>query len=345
MRSGRRRVDVSRMRLDLCHSAVIDRMSSQYNLKSGFTKIERSSVLKFDLVDLRIFLSAVEGGSLTAAAAKNNIVVAAVSARLKKMEEAFELPLLERTGRGIRTTLAGDLLARHARQVLTSAHLVETELSNFAQGRGGQIRFLSNTNMLAEHMPAVMGRFLTVHPDIGITVSDKPSLEVVPLLRNGDADIGIVAASADMTGLERWRFVPDKLVLVAPLNHSLGSSLDFSRILDQRLIGLQKTVALSQFLRRKAVELGRDVVMRMRMDGFEGVCRMVESGAGVAVVPETAALRYAHFINYAILRIDEDWADRELYVCVRSADALPGHARKFLAHLLAYADEFQQSNT
>lgn len=333
------------MRLDLCHSAVIDRMSSQYNLKSGFTKIERSSVLKFDLVDLRIFLSAVEGGSLTAAAAKNNIVVAAVSARLKKMEEAFELPLLERTGRGIRTTLAGDLLARHARQVLTSAHLVETELSNFAHGRGGQIRFLSNTNMLAEHMPAVMGRFLTAHPDIGITVSDKPSLEVVPLLRNGDADIGIVAASADMTGLERWRFVPDKLVLVAPLNHSLGSSLDFSRILDQRLIGLQKTVALSQFLRRKAVELGRDVVMRMRMDGFEGVCRMVESGAGVAVVPETAALRYAHFINYAILRIDEDWADRELYVCVRSADALPGHARKFLAHLLAYADEFQQSDT
>lgn len=343
--SGRWRVDVSRKRLDLRHSAGIGGLSSQYNLKSVFTKIESFPALKFDLIDLRIFLSAVEGGSLTAAAAKNNIVVAAVSARLKKMEEAFELPLFERTGRGIRTTLAGDLLARHAREVLTSAHRVETELSNFAQGRGGQVRFLSNTNMLAEHMPSVMGRFLTAHPDVSITVSDKPSLEVVPLLRNGEADIGIVAASADMTGLERWRFVPDKLVLVAPRDHSLASSLDFSRILDQRLIGLQRTVALSQFLRRKAVELGRDVVIRMRMDGFEGVCRMVESGAGVAIVPETAALRYAHFMDYAVLRIDEDWADRELYVCVRAADALPTHARKFLAHLLAYVDEFEQSVT
>ncbi|NKX17117.1 LysR family transcriptional regulator [Ochrobactrum pseudogrignonense] len=56
--------------------------------------------MKFDLVDLRIFVSAIEGGSLTAAAGQNNIVVAAVSARLKKLEESFNLKLFERTGRG-----------------------------------------------------------------------------------------------------------------------------------------------------------------------------------------------------------------------------------------------------
>lgn len=298
--------------------------------------------MKFDLVDLRIFLSAVEEGSLTAAATKNHIVVAAVSARLKKLEEAFGLPLFERTGRGIRPTLAGDLLARHARQVLTSAHRAESELSDFAQGRSGQVRFLSNTNMLAEHMPTVMGRFLTAHPDIGISISDKPSLEVVQLLRNGEADIGIVAASADMTGLQRWRFVPDKLVLVTPRNHSHLSGMEFSQILDERMISLQKSVALSQFLRRKAVELGRNVVIRMRMDGFEGICRVVESGAGVAIIPESAAIRYAQFMNYDVLQINEDWADRELYVCVRAEEQLPSHAKKFLTHLLTYVDEFER---
>jgi DNA-binding transcriptional LysR family regulator len=295
--------------------------------------------MKFDLTDLRIFLSAVEGGSLTAAAAQNNIVVAAVSARLKKLEESFDLPLLERTGRGIRPTLAGDMLARHARQVLSSAQRIEIELSNFSHGRSGNIRFLSNTNMLAEHLPAVMGRFLAEHPDISISVADKPSLEVVALLRNGEADIGIVAASADMSGLERWRFVPDRLVLVVPKDHALLDATDFSRVLSERMITLQQKVALSQFLRRRAVELGRDVDIRMRMDGFEGICAMVAQGAGVAIVPESAALRYGRFMDFRIVQILDDWADRELYLCVRKEEHLPHHGKKFLAHLLSYVSE------
>lgn len=295
--------------------------------------------MKFDLTDLRIFLSAVDGGSLTAAAAQNNIVVAAVSARLKKLEEAFNLPLFERTGRGIRPTLAGDMLARHARQVLNSAQRIEVELGNFSHGHSGSIRFLSNTNMLAEHLPAVMGRFLATHPDISISVADKPSLEVVSLLRNGEADIGIVAASADMTGLERWRFVPDKLVLVVPSNHALRDATDFSRVLNERMITLQQKVALSQFLRRRAVELGRDVDIRMRMDGFEGICAMVANGAGVAVVPESAAHRYGQFMDFRVVQILDDWADRELYLCVRKQEQLPNHGKKFLEHLLSYVND------
>lgn len=295
--------------------------------------------MKFDLTDLRIFLSAVDGGSLTAAAAQNNIVVAAVSARLKKLEEAFNLPLFERTGRGIRPTLAGDMLARHARQVLNSAQRIEVELGNFAHGHSGSIRFLSNTNMLAEHLPAVMGRFLATHLDISISVADKPSLEVVSLLRNGEADIGIVAASADMTGLERWRFVPDKLVLVVPSNHALRDATDFSRVLNERMITLQQKVALSQFLRRRAVELGRDVDIRMRMDGFEGICAMVANGAGVAVVPESAAHRYRQFMDFRVVQILDDWADRELYLCVRKQEQLPHHGKRFLEHLLSYVND------
>lgn len=341
-----RRADVATMkmaRLDLCHSAAVDDLGSQFIPQADFTKGELLGAMKFDLADLRIFLSAVEGGSLTAAAAQNNLVVAAVSARLRKLEEAFDLSLFERTGRGIRPTLTGDMLAQHARRVLDDARRIEVELCDFAYGRRGQVRLPSNTNMLAEHMPVVLGRFLAANPDISVSVKDKPSLEVVSLLKNGDADIGIVAASADMTGLERWRFVPDRLVLVVPPEREFGELLsgpvEFSRILDFRLIGLQEDVALSQFLQRHAVELGRDLKLRMRMDGFEGVCRMVECGAGVAVVPDSAARRYQRFMDFRVLEIGDGWADRELYLCVRSEAELPRFAQKLLAHLRAYVAE------
>lgn len=294
--------------------------------------------LKFDLTDLRIFLSAVDGGSLTASAAQNNIVIAAVSARLRKLETGFGLALLERTGRGIRPTLAGDMLARHARRVIEEARRAEAELSEFAHGRSGRVLVLSNTNMLAEHMPMALAPFLAANPDISVSVADKPSMEVVSLLKNGDAHIGIVAASADMTGLERWSFVPDQLVAVVPQNHPLSGSVDFSRLLDFQLIGLQEQVALSQFLRRQATELGRNINSRMRVDGFEGSCRLVEGGAGVSVLPQSAAARYQQFINLRIVPLSDPWAFRELYLCVRNVSELPNYAVKLLDHLKRYPE-------
>lgn len=294
--------------------------------------------VKFDFIDLKLFLAAIDGGSLTAAAAQNNVVVAGVSTRLRRLEQAFDLELFERTGRGIRPTLAGQMLARQARKVMDDARRIEVDLGEFAYGRSGRVRLLSNTNMLAEHLPQVLGSFLAKNIDIDVTVEDRPSFEVVNMLRNGDADIGIVASSADTTGLERSRFIDDQLVLVVPHDFEpIADGVDYAAILGFPMIGLQEKTALSQFLKRLANELGHDLRCRMRSGGFEAICRMVESGAGVAIVPKTAALRYATFMQLRILQIGEDWAKRELYLCFRSRSQLPGYAVELLRHLQDYA--------
>jgi DNA-binding transcriptional LysR family regulator len=260
---------------------------------------------------------------------------------LRRLEEGFKLELFERTGRGIKPTLAGDMLARHARKLVEEARRVETELDGFADGRRGRVRLLSNTNMLAEHMPKALGTFLAANPEISVNVVDKPSFEVTAMLKNGEADIGIVAASADMAVLERWRFVPDKLVVVTGRDFPLPAErMNFSHILDFRMIGMPENAALSQFQRRLARELGREVDVRMRLDGFESICRMVECNAGIAVVPETAALRFAKIMDLRIVEIAEGWADRELYLCVKNEAQLPGYARKLLHHLNDYAASF-----
>jgi len=65
------------------------------------------TALRFDLTDMRLFLTVVERGSLTRAAQAINLALACVSARVSGMEFAFEAPLLERNRRGVRTTAAG----------------------------------------------------------------------------------------------------------------------------------------------------------------------------------------------------------------------------------------------
>ncbi|RWX81619.1 LysR family transcriptional regulator [Neorhizobium lilium] len=295
---------------------------------------------KFDLIDLKIFVAAVDRGSLSAAAAANNIVVAAVSTRLKRLEKAFNLELFERTGRGIRPTLAGDMFARQARKVLDDARRIDVELDAFAEGHSGTVRLLSNTNMLSEHMPQALGPFLQQNPDIFLSVKDKPSHEVVNLLKDGEADIGIVAASADMSELQRWRFVSDRLVLIVPTNVLMEGPTSFSSILDYPVIALQEKVALSQFLRRLANELGRRPNIRFRCESFEALCHMVSFGAGVGIVPESAAERYGQRMAFQTFAIVDAWAERELYICVRNEAQLPGFARKLLEHLLIYVHEY-----
>ncbi|WP_163063587.1 helix-turn-helix domain-containing protein, partial [Acinetobacter baumannii] len=70
--------------------------------------------MRFDLIDLRLFFLVVEAGSITQGAAQANMALPSASARLRGMEEAIGLPLLERGRRGVRPTPAGDALMHHA---------------------------------------------------------------------------------------------------------------------------------------------------------------------------------------------------------------------------------------
>jgi DNA-binding transcriptional LysR family regulator len=69
--------------------------------------------------------------------------------------------------------------------------------------------------------------------------------------------------------------------------------------------------------------------------GFEAICRMVEAGVGVGIVPEPAALRCARTMQIAVVEIADEWALRQLAVCVRSSEELPRHAQQLVDALRA----------
>ena len=321
-----------------------------------FTKSEMASRMKFDLTDLRIFLTVMETGSLTAAAARCNVVTAAVSARMRKLEDTFGLTLFERKGRGIRPTLAAVSFVGDARQLLLDATRFEQRLSGFAEGHGSTIRVISNTNMLSEHMPQVLGAFLAANPSVNIQLEDRPSLEAVRLLREGHVELAIVAAPADMDGLERFRFVPDRLAVVVPQGFEPADQkgdpgadrredrrgdrrpgLHFAQVIAHPIIGPGETAALNRFMHRRATELGRTINIRVQVPGFEAQCRMVAAGAGLAIMAESAALRFSTGLAVRVAPLAEDWAERELYVCTRYSRELSAPARRLYDCLGSYA--------
>jgi len=96
-----------------------------------------------------------------------------------------------------------------------------------------------------------------------------------------------------------------------------------------------KGVALQEHLAGHAARLGKRIKARVRLRSFEAVCGMVERGLGVAVVPESAALRCQKSMAIRRVRLSDAWAARQLTICMKCFDDLAPYAQRLVEHLRA----------
>jgi DNA-binding transcriptional LysR family regulator len=292
--------------------------------------------MRFDLTDLRLFVQVAENSSITQGADRANMALASASARIRGMEEALGVSLLERGPRGVKPTPAGRALIHHAHVVLQQLERMRGELAKYAQGLKGHVRLLSNTIASTEFLPQALAAFLAHHPTIDIDLEERPSHEIVQAVAEGFADVGVVIDTNDLAKLETFPFATDRLVLIASRDHPLSrrERLAFHEVLGEEFVGLSRGSALQDTLGRQASLAGRPLKLRVRLSGFDAICRMVEHGAGVAVIPETAT-RFRRRSAIKVVQLTDAWALRTLVICVRRFDELSEHARHLVEHLKA----------
>src|SRR5215208_4790338 len=291
--------------------------------------------VRFDLVDLSLFRHVVEAGSITHGAERAHLALAAASTRIRQMEEALGAALLTRGRQGVTPTQAGRTLLQHARTILSQAERLREDLGAYAGGSAGQVRVLSNTNALTEFLPETLSAFLAAHPNVSVDLEERLSDEIVGLIAEGVADIGIIAGTVDAGRLTTYPFRSDRFVLVVARDHPLAeqSKIGFADVLDYDFGGLDRASALQRFLAGKASRIGRPLRLRVQLRSFDAVCRMVEAGVGLGIVPETTARRAARTTAIIPVELEDAWAARDLTLCIRSLKDLPPSARQLVEHL------------
>jgi len=291
--------------------------------------------MRFDLADLNLFRHVVEARTITGGAERANLALAAASTRVRNMEEALGAALLVRGRQGVTPTPAGRTLLAHARAILRQAERLREDLGAYAGGLAGHIRVLSNTNALTEFLPEALSSFLAAHPQVSVDLEERLSDEIVGLIAEGVADIGIVAATVDVSTLETYPFRKDRFVLVVARDHPLAErrKISFTQVLQHDFVGLDRASALQRFLADKAAKSGRSLRLRVQMRSFDSVCRLVECRVGIGIVPETTARRLSRTMAIAVVALTDPWAERDLTICIRSLAALPIYARQLVQHL------------
>jgi DNA-binding transcriptional LysR family regulator len=272
-----------------------------------------------DLDSLALFVRAAEMRSLTKAAEASHIGLAAASRRIALLEHKFRTTLLERSPKGVELTPAGHALLVQAKTVLMQINQLQVDMSDFASGREGALRLMANTSVMTEDLPGHLAQFLEIHPDVRLVIEERWSDEVVRAVLASEADIGIILEGSQIDGLKVFPYLTDRLSVVLPEKHPLAAieTLHFADILEFEVVALEAGSSMMRLLAKQAIVAEQPLRLRVQVRSFEAVCRMVQSGLGIGVLPYLAAKTMAQSMGLIAKPFSDDWAERQMLVCIK----------------------------
>jgi DNA-binding transcriptional LysR family regulator len=291
--------------------------------------------MHYDLTDLRLFLHVGETRNLTRAAERSFLSPPAASMRIKQLEENFHTPLLLRQAKGVQLTPAGERMLEHIRLVFNELECMHSAMQPFASGVKGRVRLLANSTAASTFLPGALSAFLAAHPDIDIELAECSSREAAVAVAKGAADLAIVAGQVIPEELDVLALYRDELVLIASplLGPRREGPVRLAELLDNTpFVGLNQHNSIQHFLDNIARQLGKRINLRIQVGSFDAVCRMVEAGAGVAVVPLICAQQYGPG-RLRLTPLDEPWARRDISLLRLRSHTLPGSSELLIQHL------------
>lgn len=282
------------------------------------------STMHFNLTDLSLFVHIGASSTLTAAAKRAHLSVATVSGRIKALEEQLDARLLYRTSRGIEMTPAGERLLRHARLICRQCDELKQAFKKADSADAAHIRIFANTTAVTEFLPRILATYLARWPNVTIDLQERLTRDIIRGVIDGSTDMGIVAGEVNAPGLEALLFSTDTLVLVTPVGHPLAHrrSATLDEIAQYPMVGMHEGSTIVNFLREQYEHNGRVLPLRIQLYSFESICKMIELGVGIGIVPDSAARRYNASMALCLVPIAEPWVARKRSILLRTGMAI-----------------------
>jgi Transcriptional regulator len=287
---------------------------------------------RFDLTTLRIFKIAVDAGSLTAAAERVGVSLAAASKRISELESNVGTSLLVRSKAGVQPTVAGRTLHRHALTVTAGVEQLATAMRDVAQGADQHLRLWGNTSSFSGFLVPVLARYSKAYPETKLDLEDALSEDTVVAVTDGRAELGVVGANTPLGQLESLVCHVDELVVAVPADHPLAkeSAICLSTCLAYDLITLHRKTSLLRHVSELAERLGKPLAIRAQVRNFDAMCRMVSAGLGIAILPRLAVAPYLRTFGLTTLPIPDMLRERRLLLVMRRRQALSQAARRLV---------------
>lgn len=251
-------------------------------------------------------------GSFTGAATSLGYTQPAISQMVRRLEQRTGTVLVERIGRSVRLTEAGDVLARAAGPVLTALDAAEDEVAAIAGLRSGRVRLAAFPSSSATVVPHALRLLRQRHPDVTVSFTEAEPPQSLAMLRAGECDLAVAFAyegtdigrgEEDMDLFVTTPLLEDEVRLVVSTDHPLAGQtsarLDDLRE-DEWIAGCPRCRGHLLTLCDRA---GYSPNVAYETEDYVAVLGLVTEGIGVALVPDLILSATKHE-NVAVLAID-----------------------------------------
>lgn len=256
--------------------------------------IKKNCNIDFDLRQLEIFKNVVELKSFSRAAEKVCLAQASVSERIANLESMVGVALLDRLGRGIVPTRAGELLYKHALLLLEMKKTASMEMQDFLGLKRGEIRMGGSTIPGEYILPALIGGFREKFPLVSIVLEISDSKEVETRVLKGEYELGVIGSQStdkNMITHELWN---DELVLAVHPKHKWAKkkAVSVDKLYDEPFIlrerGSGTLNIFDQYLKSTGIKKQDNLQIVARLGTSTAVKEGIKAGLGISILSSRA---------------------------------------------------------
>ncbi|WP_461022321.1 LysR family transcriptional regulator [Thalassiella azotivora] len=244
---------------------------------------------------LRMMRAIADTGTISAAAAVVGSSQPAVSQQVRRLERRLGTALLERAGRGVRLTEAGEVLARHGAAVTAALEAAREEVESLAGLRTGRVRLTAFPSSSATLLPRALVRLRERHPGVRVTFAEAEPPESLQQLRDGRCDLAVAFSypgnelggedTGDLRGLVTRPLLTDPLWLALPPGHPAARASEVALADLDSETWIAGCPRCRGHLLQVCDAAGFEPEVAYATDDYVAVLGLVSAGLGVALIP------------------------------------------------------------
>ncbi|SPD73117.1 LysR substrate binding domain protein [uncultured Desulfobacterium sp.] len=251
---------------------------------------QKTPTIDFDLRQLEIFSKVVELGSFSRAAEVVFLAQASVSERVATLENIVGTKLLDRLGRQIVPTKAGELLYKNALRLLEMKRAASLEMQGFLGLESGAV-YMGGSTIPGEYiLPEVIKLFREKHPLMTVCLTIGDSRQIEKEVLDGNLELGVIGSKNVHRSLIRNELWEDELVLVVPASHRWAkkSAISLEELVDEPFIlreaGSGTLNIMGDYLRESGLKGIKSLEIAARFSTSTAVKEGIKTGLGVSIL-------------------------------------------------------------
>jgi DNA-binding transcriptional LysR family regulator len=250
-----------------------------------------------------------------------------VSFQIRALEERLGHRLLDRSGRRVRLTEAGEVVYRYARRMIGLEAELEREMGEIGTRVSGRLVLGSSTGPGEVLLPRLLGAFHAAHPEVKVSLVVSDTQTVCERVLDDELELGVVGAARAQRGLVFEPFVRDELVAIVPPGHPLAArgSVSLEELAAEPMLIQQEGSGVRSVVEGALRENGvrdRDLNVAMELGLQQSVKAAVLDGYGITVISRLAVERELADGSLVALALEGSGLERSFFA-VRHAGRTP----------------------